>query len=82
MIKHTFDDRYTTKVSLILSANPAFVCVCGALLTLVAFSESAGQIGHAVPALVWSASRERQQAECKRSFPIHHQPLNPGEDAT
>lgn len=40
MIKHTFDERYTTKVSLILSGRP--VCVSGwvcdrVLLTLVCF---------------------------------------------
>ena len=44
MIKHTFDDRYTTKVSLILSGKPACACVCvrerernGVFMTLVCF---------------------------------------------
>lgn len=88
MIKHTFDDRYTTKVSLILLFKRGKEhCVWSGDILLTfdlwfSFAEPAGQIGHAVPALVWSASRERQQAERERSFPVHHQPLHPGEGST
>lgn len=78
MIKHTFDDRYTTKVSPFLSGKPLCVCMWDLILGWhrFAFLEPAGQTGHAVPALVWSAPGKRQPAQRERSLPL------PGEDAT
>lgn len=91
MMKHTFDDRYASKVSPLLPSH-CFLLHTRARVggrdldisaeTFICFSEPAGEVGHAVLALVWSAPRERQQAECERSIPVHHQPLQPCKEAT
>ena len=92
MIKHTFDDRYTSKVSSAFSplcsfAFPLHVRICcgcewGSVERFICFSEPAGQVGNAVLALVWSAPRERQQAECEGGIPVPHQPLQQCKGAT
>lgn len=84
MMKHTFDDRYTSKVSstffplsLAFSNSLQYLIMCArhSAEWFICFSEPASQVGHPVLALVWSAPRERQQTECEGSFPIHRQPL-------
>uniref|UniRef100_A0A673BK57 Dedicator of cytokinesis 9 n=1 Tax=Sphaeramia orbicularis TaxID=375764 RepID=A0A673BK57_9TELE len=78
MIKHTFDDRYTSKVSPVFIDCFIFslhISVWPSDERFIVFSEPAGPVGHAVPALVWSAPRKCQQGECEGSFSFHRQPL-------
>lgn len=91
MMKHTFDDRYTSKVSsTFVPLSPAFSCSFQYLILcerhsaewFICFSEPASQVGHALLALVWSAPRERQQTECEGSLSVHSQPLQQCKNAT
>lgn len=82
MIKHTFDDRYTSKVGrsaalISLSAipgNPFNGATC--------LAEPAGPASHAVPAPVRPPSRERQQAQREGGVALHSQQLQPCKGAT
>lgn len=83
MIKHTFDDRYASKVgpsSLLvrLSGQVPGDCADGA----TCLAEPAGPASHTVPASVRPPSRERQQTQREGGVPLRSQQLQPCKGAT
>lgn len=82
MIKHTFDDRYVSKVG----SSTLFVCPCDALRdyadSATCVAEPASPAGHALPAPVRPPARERQQAQREGSVPLHREQLRQCKGAT